>query len=70
MINRNVRGRDEDRFGVSQTVESVLAVSATQTRVADSSKRHGVDENMDVGLIDCAAAEREVRDERSNDAPI
>src|ERR1700761_366337 len=27
MINRNVCGREEDRFGVGQTVESVLAVS-------------------------------------------
>jgi hypothetical protein len=70
MINRNVRGREEDRFGVSQTVESVLAVSATQTRFADASKRHGVDEHMDIGLIDCAAAEREVSDERINDAAV
>src|SRR6478672_5619453 len=57
VIDGDVGRRDENRLGVREGVEPMLAVVVADARGADSSIGHRLDEQEDIGLIDGATAE-------------
>src|SRR6267154_5328138 len=61
MFDCHVRRRDKDRFRMRQSIEAGLAVVVADARESDSSERHGFNEQMDVHLINGAAAEGQGR---------
>src|SRR6516225_8972618 len=63
MFDRHIRRRDEHRFGMRKHVEAILAVVMTHTGWSDAAERHRLDKQVDVDLIDGAAAERKLTDE-------
>src|SRR5215470_15089491 len=60
MIDRNIRGRDQQRLRVSQLLEAVPSVVVTHPGGSNASKRHRLDEQVDVDLIYRASAEGEL----------
>src|SRR5215831_8260167 len=63
MFDRYIRRRDEHRFGMRKHVEAILAVVMTHTGWSDAAERHRLDKQVDVDLVDSAAAERKLADE-------
>ena len=63
MLDGHVRRRDENRFRMRESVKTGLTVVVTDAGVSDASERHGFDEQMNVHLIDRAAAEGQAREE-------
>jgi hypothetical protein len=66
MIDRDIRGRDEHRLGVRHHVEAMFPIVVAHARRPDPTERHGLDEQMDIDLVDRAAAERQLTDEAVN----
>src|SRR6266478_5609833 len=63
MFDCHVRWRDENRFRVRESVEAGLAIVVPDAGGSDAAERHGFDEQMYVHLVDCAATERQTREE-------
>ena len=63
MIDRHIRRRDEHRLGVGQHVEAVLSVVMAHAGRSDAAERHRLHEQVDIDLIDRAAAEGQFADE-------
>ena len=63
MFDRDIRRRDEHRFGMRKHVEAILAIVMTLTGWSDAAERHRLDKQVDVDLVDGAAAERKLADE-------
>src|SRR5882757_270480 len=63
MLDRHVRWRNQNRFRMRESVKPGLAVVVTDTGISDPAKGHGFDEQVNVYLIDRAAAERQAREE-------
>src|SRR5271170_5027059 len=57
VLNGYVGRRNENRFRVRESVKPGLAVVVTDTGISDPAKGHGFDEQVNVYLIDRAAAE-------------
>ena len=62
MIDRNIGRRDEHRLGMGQHVEAILPIIVAHAGLSDAAEGHRLHEQVDVDLIDCAAAEREFAD--------
>src|SRR6267142_6417267 len=62
MFDCHVRWRDENRFRVRESVEAGLAVVVADTGESDAAERHAFDKQMDVHLINGAAAEGQGRE--------
>src|SRR5246127_3905114 len=58
VVDRHVRQRYQDRFGVRERVVSRFPVVVPDARGSHSSVRHGLNEQEDVGLIHGAPAKR------------
>src|ERR1700723_2713518 len=63
VLNGYVGRRNEDRFRVRKSVKPGLAVVVTDTGISDPAKGHGFDKQVNVYLIDRAAAEGQAREE-------
>src|ERR1700684_3172431 len=63
VLNGYVGRRNQNRFRVRESVKPGLAVVVTDTGISDPAKGHGFDKQMNVYLIDRAAAERQAREE-------
>ena len=63
MFDCYIRRRDEHRFGMRKHVEAIFAVVMTHTGWSDAAERHRLDKQVDVDLVDGAAAERKLADE-------
>ena len=63
MFDRYIRRRDEHRFGMRKHVEAILAVVMPHAGWSDGAERHRLDKQVDVDLVDGAAAERKLADE-------
>src|SRR5260370_33660566 len=61
MLDGHVGRRDKDRFRMRQSIEAGLAVVVADARESDAAERHGFDKQMDVHLINGAAAEGQGR---------
>src|SRR6266850_3374258 len=62
MFDCHVRWRDENRFRVRESVEAGLAIVVPDAGESDAAERHGFDKQMDVHLINGAAAEGQGRE--------
>src|ERR1700691_4864301 len=62
MFDGHVGRRDENRFSVGESVKAILAVIVTDAGVSNTPKRHGLDKQVDVHLIDGSAAEGYARE--------
>jgi hypothetical protein len=63
MIDRDIGGRDKHRLGVRQHVEAIFPVVVAHAGRPDAPERHCLDEQMDIYLVDRAAAKRQFADE-------
>src|SRR5271170_4830514 len=63
MFDRHVGRRDENGFRVRESVKTGLTVVVADSRESDASERHGFNEQMNVHLVDRAAAEGQAREE-------
>src|SRR5580658_8365856 len=57
VIDGDIGRGDENGLGVREGIEAVLAVVVPNTRGTHSSVGHRLDEQEDIGLVYCAAAE-------------
>src|SRR5271156_4609976 len=57
MFDCHVRRRDENRFRVRESIKTGLTVVMADAGVSNTPKRHGLDKQVDVHLIDGSAAE-------------
>src|SRR5712671_2096942 len=62
MLDGHVGRRDKDRFRMRQSIEAGLAVVVADAGESDAAERHGFDKQMDVHLINGAAAEGQRRE--------
>src|ERR1700737_872552 len=60
------RRRDENRFRVRESVKTGLTVVVADARVSNSPEGHGLYKQMNVHLIDRAAAKGQAREEMIN----
>jgi len=63
MIDRDIGGRDEHRLGMRQHVKAMFPVVMAHAGRSDAPERHRLDEEMDIDLVDRAAAKRQFADE-------
>src|SRR5271170_1992248 len=63
VLNGHVGRRNENRFRVRESVKPGLAIVVTDAGISDPAKGHGFDKQVNVYLIDRAAAERQAREE-------
>src|SRR5260221_1474021 len=63
MLDGHVGRRDKDRFRMRQIIEAGLVVVVADAGESDAAERHGFDKQMDVYLINVAAAEGQAREE-------
>src|SRR5580698_7064872 len=63
VLNGYVGRRNQNGFRVRESVKPGLAVVVTDTGISDPAKRHGFDKQVNVHLIDRAAAEGQAREE-------
>src|ERR1700723_2420533 len=63
VLNGYVGRRNQNRFRVRESVKPGLAVVVTDTGISDPAKGHGFDKQVNVYLIDCAAAEGQACEE-------
>src|SRR5271169_6982013 len=63
VLNGYVGRRDENRFRVRESVKTGLTVVMADAGESDASERHGLDEEVNVDLVDCTAAEGQAREE-------
>src|SRR6202035_2858734 len=63
VLNGYLGRRNQNRFRVRESVKPGLAVVVTDTGVSDPAKGHGFDKQVNVYLIDRAAAEGQAREE-------
>src|SRR5271154_1330048 len=63
MFDCHVRRRDENRFRMRERVKTGLTVVMADAGESDASERHGLDEEVNVDLVDRAAAEGQAREE-------
>src|SRR6202171_6204457 len=66
MFDCHVRRRDENRFRVRESVKTGLTVVVADARVSNSPEGHGLYKQMNVHLIDRAAAKGQAREEMIN----
>src|ERR1700685_364474 len=62
VLDGYVGRRNEKRFRMRESVKPGLAVVVTDTGISDPAKGHGFDKQVNVYLIDRAAAERQARE--------
>src|SRR3984957_20408495 len=63
VLNGYVGRRNQNRFRVRESVKPGLAIVVTDTGIADPAKGHGLDKQVNVYLIDRAAAEGQACEE-------
>src|SRR5258707_15256495 len=63
MLNGHVRWRNQDRFRMRESVKAGLAVVMTDAGGSNTTEGHRFDKQMNVHLVDRAAAERQAREE-------
>src|SRR5271170_6135624 len=63
MLNGHIRRRNQNRFCMREGVKAGLAVVMTDAGVSNTAEGHRFDKQMNVHLIDRAAAERQAREE-------
>src|ERR1700684_594883 len=63
VFDGDVRRRNENRFRVRESVKPGLAVVVTDTGISDPAKGHGFDKQVNVYLVDRAAAEGQACEE-------
>lgn len=66
MIDADIGWGDQDRLGMGHRVEPIFAVAIPNSGVPNATERHRLDEQMDVDLIDRAAAKRQALMEMIN----
>src|ERR1700693_489547 len=63
VLNGYAGVRNQNRFRVRESIKPGLAVVVTDAGIPDPAKGHGFDKQVNVYLIDRAAAERQAREE-------
>ena len=57
MLDRHIRWRNEHRLGMRQHLEAGLSVVVPHAGCTNAPKRHRLDEQVNVDLVDRTAAE-------------